>query len=1654
MRMGTWRGLFIAAFVLLLSLAARVPVRAQGWPNGYSYRRIITIDHTKVPNSDQANFPVLVSATYSDLATTGNGGSVTSTNGYDITFSSDPAGSSTLAFEQESYNASTGAINYWIKIPSLSHTSDTLLYMFYGKSSITTDQSNKNGVWDSNFVLVSHLSDNAANTTVGDSTSNANNLTNHANTSTKTATGEINKGLTYNGSTDYSSIANNSSVNIQGSAVTLEVWAKPTNSTAASYERLIAKEYPGSTDPYVRYGLNRTAPGSSQVTFHISTGGSGSYTQVAGGSMSAGAWMHIVGVYNGSTMTLYINGSSVNSASKTGNIGSSTTPLEVAEDTEISSQYFNGVLDELRISNSARSADWIATEYNNQSSPSTFYSVGSALSSGPLISSLSTTSGDIGSSVTITGSGFGSTQGSSTVTFSGTSATVTSWSSTSVVVTVPVGAITGNVFVTVSSVISNGIGFTVTGGPWSNGYTYRRAVTIDHTKVPNSDETNFPVLFSGTYSYLATTANGGGVTNTNGYDVMFTLDASGTSGLAFEQESYSASTGAVNYWVKIPTVSHTSNTVFYLFYGNSSVTTDQSNKTGVWDSNFVLVSHLDDNAASTAVADSTSNANSLTNHVNTSTKTAIGEINNGLTYNGSSDYSSLANNSSVNIQGSAITLEAWAKPTNSTAATYEHLIAKEIAGNADPYMRYGFYRTAPGSSQVTFHISTGGSGSYTQVAGGSTVAGTWMHIVGVYNGSTATLYINGSSVNSASKTGNIGSSTTPLVLGADTEISSEYFNGVLDEVRISNSVRSADWIATEYNNQSSPWTFCDEGSPIITSLSPTSGYFATSVTITGKHFGSTQGSSTVTFNGTSATITSWSDTSIVAPVPVGVTSGNVVVTVSGLASHGINFSIFPTGWSDQDVGSVGVAGSASYGNDTFTVKGDGSQLWNTTDAFNLTYQSLSGDGTIIARLASLQGSSNLRSAGVMIRETLTAGSKYTAVDYTNNGFGAWYAYSIYRTTTSGSTSQQSGPNTGLPIWMKLVRSGSTFTAYTSSNGVDWAQIGTSITNSMATSVYVGLFVDSGDTSSLGTATFDNVSVSQSSSSAPVISSVSATTGAVGAQVVISGSGFGSTEGSGIVYLNDAPVTINSWGSSSITITIPSAATSGFLVVSVAPSMDSNPVFFTVTSQPLPFTWLDDDVGSVGLAGSATYDGGTFTITGAGVGIWNSADGFHFVYQPLSGSGTIIARLVSFSVSSSNGSAGVMIRETLGAGSTHADMDRMNFLGNGNYYCVFAYRASTGSSLSTTQGPLAQTLPYWLKVSRSGNTFTAYSSTDGVSWTQTGASQTISMATNVYIGLAVTSGLTSTLATATFDNVRTYKAGQLSGTITKASDGSALSGASVQAMQRGAVIGTTTSDASGKYGMYLVGGSYDIKVSASGYGTSVSNAIFVPGASAATLNVSLSSPGSVSGTVTQSNGTTPIQGTIVQTLVGDASVASTSTASDGTYTISGLTAGTYQVQASANGYVSAGQSATVTASGTATENFSLQAQSSGAVSYLYDPIGRLVAVINPSGNTAIYNYDAVGNLLSISSQSSSLLSIISFTPASGSVGGAVTISGTGFNSTPSQNTVKFNGVAGTVTSASPTQLTVIVPIGATTGTISVTTSAGTVTSSSSFTVTNP
>ena len=180
------------------------------------------------------------------------------------------------------------------------------------------------------------------------------------------------------------------------------------------------------------------------------------------------------------------------------------------------------------------------------------------------------------------------------------------------------------------------------------------------------------------------------------------------------------------------------------------------------------------------------------------------------------------------------------------------------------------------------------------------------------------------------------------------------------------------------------------------------------------------------------------------------------------------------GYTSQDVGVVGVSGSSSLSGSTWTVKGAGSDIWGSNDAFQFNYQQVTGDGAIIARVTDIQAASSFAKAGVMIRESLGANAAHVILDLrpTND------LEFMSRPSTGANTTFIATANQVRPVWLKLERAGSTFTASRSADGVTWTVVG-STTMNIATTAYWGLAVTSHDTTQLNTSTFDNVSITLS-----------------------------------------------------------------------------------------------------------------------------------------------------------------------------------------------------------------------------------------------------------------------------------------------------------------------------------------------------------------------------------------------------------------------------------------------------------------------------------------------------------------------------------------------------------------------------------------------
>ena len=197
------------------------------------------------------------------------------------------------------------------------------------------------------------------------------------------------------------------------------------------------------------------------------------------------------------------------------------------------------------------------------------------------------------------------------------------------------------------------------------------------------------------------------------------------------------------------------------------------------------------------------------------------------------------------------------------------------------------------------------------------------------------------------------------------------------------------------------------------------------------------------------------------------------------------------------------------------------------------------------------------------------------------------------------------------------------------------------------------------------------------------------------------------------------------------------------------------------AQALPSGWASRDIGSVGVAGAARASGSTFSVDGAGADIWGDADAFRFVYRTLNGDGSVTAQVASLERVADWTKAGVMMRDTLSADSRHASM--LVSPGKG---LAFQRRKQTGGVSYNTAAAAARA-PYYVRVTRKGDSFDSYTSPNGVTWTHVGTT-TIPMADTIYVGVVVSSHDSRSLATGTFASIAITGTTSGGGTVTPTS----------------------------------------------------------------------------------------------------------------------------------------------------------------------------------------------------------------------------------------------------------------------------------------------
>jgi hypothetical protein len=650
------------------------------------------------------DFPVLINSYNPEWRDTSNGGNVGQSDGGDFIFTS-KNGMTQLDHEIEYYNPATGSLVAWVKIPMLSIVEDTNILLYYGNNAVS-NQENPEGVWDENYLAIHHLNEDPTGI-VSDSTGYNKDITSTGSmTSDDLVDGWIGQGIDFDGNND--GLSSGTSVSI--AAFTYSAWFQ--QGTNYSGWRSI-----------VSVGDDRQCASNNRRAAFWSGVNPDDYFG-SQGDLPDGNWHFGTFIYDGtSNLKAYINGTQVGTIHVR-----SMSPVTDTFDIGFwrpsnPSDYFDGILDEIRISNISRSIDWVVTEFNNQFNPDSFYTV------------------ELKEIYD-----------------------VDRWA-----------------FLT---------------------HQYRKKITIDSDKISGTGIlVDFPLMID----LFDQDLNNPNKTQNDGDDILFT-DCFGNRlnhEIELFNQTHNSSHAHLVAWLKIPYLLATVPTNFTMYYGNNAIT-NQENVNGVWNG-YRGVWHLSEDPSGSApqILDSTSNNYDCTSYGSmTSEDQIVGQIDGSLDFDGSDDGVSLPG--VVIGDRAAWTLSTWIRMGADTA-DQRTIYSEGDTGVSD----YLFLYVDDTNSEVRFYSETA-TGDWTQVIGSTDVENNQWHFVTLVQRSKTDreLYIDG--LSEGTSTHNAGTLTTDTAsIGVLNYFwgSADWFKGTIDEVRISNIVRTNDWIITEYNNQKDPTTF-------------------------------------------------------------------------------------------------------------------------------------------------------------------------------------------------------------------------------------------------------------------------------------------------------------------------------------------------------------------------------------------------------------------------------------------------------------------------------------------------------------------------------------------------------------------------------------------------------------------------------------------------------------------------------------------------------------------------------------------------------------------------------------------------------------------------------------------------------------------------------
>lgn len=427
----------------------------------------------------------------------------------------------------------------------------------------------------------------------------------------------------------------------------------------------------------------------------------------------------------------------------------------------------------------------------------------------------------------------------------------------------------------------------------------------------------------------------------------------------------------------------------------------------------------------------------------------------------------------------------------------------------------------------------------------------------------------------------------------------------------------------------------------------------------------------------------------------------------------------------------------------------GADIWGTNDSFRFAYKQVTGDFDIRVRVASVTPTDPLAQAGIMARASLTSSAQnvFMRTDASNRFRLAFRATAGGTTAAQGSSTHPAGL-----AHLRLVRVGNAFTGMQSTDGVNWTVTGTT-TIAMPSTLFFGLAASSKNASQLNTVQYRGYSENgQPNPSAPAApSNLSAVLS--GSQVNLAWTDNSDNEtGFRVERREGAAGAFVGIGNvaAGVTNLVDSAVTPGqsytyrvFAVNATGDSISSNEA--TVAVPPVADAFSSVDIGSA-PAGSTTVvtPGADYNVTGGGFDVFGSSDSFRFVHKLLTGDFDVRVRVTSLTGPAGQvPQAGLMARAGLDAGAANV---AVRF--DTNNSVLAKWRATASGSTAVGVRALNLTAP-WVRITRVGNTFTTFYSTDGVNYVAAASAVTLNLPSTLNVGMWVLSKSDSNTASAQF-----------------------------------------------------------------------------------------------------------------------------------------------------------------------------------------------------------------------------------------------------------------------------------------------------------------